>query len=130
MTERRWRNAHRRIVAADLRPDDAVLPMAGPATRRGTTVEHLDAGSRRVRLGGHAWVIATFVVCAAGVVAMGPALVMWLASLRTPGWLELTGFALDTLVWVSMAYWALIILGYWRFRARQRLVRSLARRRR
>ncbi len=129
MTERRWHNAHRRIVAADLRADDAVLPMAGPTTNR-TTVAHLDAGGRRARLGGIAWVVATFVVCAAGVVAMGPALIMWLASLQTPGWFEAAGFALDIVVWASMAYWLLIILGYWRFRTRQRIARRLTRRRR
>ena len=130
MREPRWRNAHRRIIAADLRADDAVLPMAGRAAGRGTTVAHLDAGGRKTRLGGSAWVVATFAVCVAGVVAMGPALVMWLASLRSPGWFELAGFSLDIIVWVSMAYWLLIIVGYWRFRARQRFARRLSRRRR
>lgn len=130
MTESRWRNAHRRIVAADLRADDAVMPLATMASARGTTVGELDTGSRRARLGSHAWMAAALVLCVVGLVAMGPPVVVWIGGIRRPGWFEAAALALDLAVWLAMAYWTLIIVGYWRFRARQRRLRTVSRRRR
>ena len=130
MTESRWRNAHRRIVTADLAADDAVLPLAVAAGTGGTRVRDLESGTRRQRLFGQAWTLAAFTVCAVGLVAMARPVVVWVASLHHPGVIEGVGLTLDVLVLVSMAYWALIILGYWRFRARQRHLRRTVRGRR
>jgi len=130
MTESRWRNAHRRIVAADLRDGDAVLPPTPLATWRGITVRQLDLATRRERLNEHGWMLLTFAVCIAGVVTMGPSTVAWIAAIQEPGWLEMGAFVLTLLLWATMAYWALVILGYWRFRLRQRHQQRLNRRRR
>lgn len=130
MTESRWRNAHRRIVTADLAADDAVLPLAVLAGTGGTRVRDLESGTRRQRLGNQAWTFASFTVCTVGLVAMARPVVVWVASLHHPGWIEVVGLTLDLLVIAAMAYWALIILGYWRFRARQRHLRRTIRGRR
>ena len=130
MTESRWRNAQRRIVAADLVDDDRVMPATPLAGGGGMTVRRLDRASRRERSGEHGWMLLTFAVCMAGIVTMGPSTVAWIASLSQPGWLEIGAFVLTLVLWTTMAYWVLIILGYWRFRLRQRRARRLSRRRR